>query len=60
MAKKRKNGASKGFSNIDLGEVRKGRIKKYRAKKELEGTPIPYIGDAVNALLDKALELENV
>lgn len=60
MAKKSKNGASKGFSNIDLGEVRKGRIRKYRAKKELEGTPLPYIGDAVNSLIDTALKLENV
>lgn len=60
MAKKSKNGASRGFSNINLGEARKRRIKKYRAKKELEGTPLPYIEDAVNALCDKSLDLEGI
>lgn len=60
MAKKSKSGSSKGFSNINLGNERKGRIRKYRAKKELEGTQLPHIDDAVNALIDTALELEKV
>jgi hypothetical protein len=60
MGKTSKTEQKRGLSQINLGEERKSRIRKFRAKMEMKGTTISSIDDAVNTLLDKALELERV
>ncbi len=60
MAKKPKSAHVRSTTTVDLGKVRKERIARFRAKKQLEGTPIPNLELAVNQLLDRALELEQV
>lgn len=60
MAKKVKQEERPAAHTIRLGGDRKDRIENYRAKKQLEGTPVPNLELAVNQLLDKALELEQV
>lgn len=60
MGQKAKNGGNRSTSTIDLGRVRKKRINLYRAQEEVKGTEYRTIDDAVNALLDKALDLEKV
>lgn len=58
MATKSKKASGSSKSNIDLGKERKRRISDFRAKKHLDGVIIPNLDQAVNMLVDKALDLE--
>jgi hypothetical protein len=60
MLKTTKKRDSRSTSTIDLGKERKKRIKRFRSLQDPEGTRFSTIDDAVNTLIDKALELEQV
>lgn len=58
MSNKSKKTSGRSTATIDLGKARKERIADFRAKRHLAKQPIPTIEEAVNILVDKALELE--
>ena len=59
MAKDSKRGDQSSRSVIDFGKERKKKIADFRAKRQLADKPIPTLEEAVNILVDKALELES-
>lgn len=60
MAKKPQKPARIAAHTVVLGQARRERIRRFCAQQELSGNERPTIPDAVNLLIDKALELELV
>ncbi len=60
MPNKSKKGAGASWSQLNLGRGRKDRIEKYRAKRLMAGQKITSIEEAVNILIDVALEAEAI
>lgn len=58
MRKKNKTEHTPSYSNVDIGVERKRRINVFRAKRELEGTRMDKIDDAINELIDLGLEAD--
>ncbi len=60
MAKNPKKPQLIATHSVTLGQERSNKINRFRAKLEMAGEPRPTIAEAVNILVDKALELEGV
>lgn len=60
MAKKSKDAQKSSHSMVDLGEDRKNKIARFRGKMESNGRGRLTLPMAINMLLDKALELEQI
>lgn len=60
MTKKPKNAVAKLAHNVPLGPERHEKIRRFCARIESAGGKRPTIPDAVNLLVDKGLELEQV
>jgi hypothetical protein len=60
MGNKSKQGGDRSTATIDLGKVRKERIEDFRAKRRMARKPIATQEDAVNTLVDIALEKEGI
>lgn len=55
---KAKSADSKATAYIELGQERRDKIRRFCARIEAGGQKRPTLPEAVNQLLDKALELE--
>lgn len=60
MTKKLKITPTKSHSMVNLGEARKARIARFRAKKAYEGEAIANNPEAINHLVDRALDIEGI
>jgi len=60
MKSKSKTLQKEAAHTIRLGEFRSRRISKFQAKRELAGEERPTIEQAVNTLVDRALDLEAI
>lgn len=60
MAKKTKPATEVAAYTIRLGGTRRDKVERYRAQMMLDGTRLNSIEEAVNKLVDTALEVELV
>jgi hypothetical protein len=60
MNNKSKRASNRSAAIINLGKERKEKIRRFRAKEELSGNKITSIEEAVNILVDRALETETL
>lgn len=60
MAKKSKNRVGRHLTHVELGPVRKKLLADFRAKKQLDNTPVTSDEKAILQLLDTHPELEKV
>lgn len=60
MAKKLKTTTRIAAHTIKFGEERKEKIERFRAIRRADGQVISTIDEAVNMLVDKALEVEGI
>lgn len=60
MKSKSKTAQKPAQHTIRLGEERRERIERFRAIKRVNGIKISTIDEAVNLLVDKALDLESI